>query len=131
VATLLIGAGATTTGARRLHGQTLLMHAVQRRDPDVTKLLLQHTGAQGINETDHLGRTALHMACEGNRLEVIKVLLLAGADYKRRDTKGRTPLESITLKHVVDGKGKPDYESAQLLKVGKARRCSVWKACAH
>jgi ankyrin repeat protein len=95
VAELLMAAGATMTGTGRRRGQTLLMYAVQRRDPDVTKLLLEHTGPQGINETDHLGRTALHMACEGNRVEVIKVLLLAGADYKMRDLTGRTPLDTI------------------------------------
>lgn len=95
IAELLMASGASTTGAGRRNGRTLLMHAVQRRDPSVTKLLLERTGAQGINKTDHQGRTALHMACEGNRVEVIKVLLLARADHKRQDTAGRTPLDLI------------------------------------
>ena len=41
--------------------------------------------------TQH-GRTALHAAAEKGHLEVAKVLLASGADFKATDKDGRTPL---------------------------------------
>lgn len=59
----------------------------------VVKSLVEHMDIKiDIGEIE-TGRTALHIAtCTGN-MEVVKVLVNAGADPERRDNRGLTPLE--------------------------------------
>jgi ankyrin repeat protein len=84
------GLDATTKDADQ---DTPLMNACDRGNVGVVKLLLKHTGAQGLSERNSDGQTALHLAASGlsTSNEVLKVLLLAGADPSITDNEGRTP----------------------------------------
>jgi cytohesin len=74
--------------------ETALMTACYYSNRDVVRLLLKHTGVQGVNETNSEGRTVLHLAmADGWRAdsELVRVLLMAGADPDTADNGGRTP----------------------------------------
>jgi len=49
-----------------------------------------------INSVDNYGNTALHAACEEERLDVAKVLIKAGADVTLQNKEEKTPLEMCT-----------------------------------
>jgi serine/threonine-protein phosphatase 6 regulatory ankyrin repeat subunit A/serine/threonine-protein phosphatase 6 regulatory ankyrin repeat subunit B len=84
------GADATTKGAMQ---ETPLMKACAWGKGGVVQLLLKHTRGQGLSERNSEGKTVLHVAASGwvSSNEVVKVLLLAGADPSITDTQGRTP----------------------------------------
>lgn len=69
------------------------MYACISRKVELVQLLLSHTGAQGLSEKSRKGQTASHVAASGWSIcnQVVKVLLLAGADPSITDDKGRTP----------------------------------------
>jgi ankyrin repeat protein len=74
--------------------ETALMRACWYGNQEVIQLLLKHTGGQGVNETNSEGRTALHLAMAIRRpaaSELVRVLVLAGADPDTADNEGRTP----------------------------------------
>ncbi|KAJ3464737.1 hypothetical protein MRS44_009523 [Fusarium solani] len=64
----------------------VLLSALDDLDPDARSLVIGHC--------DNEGQTALHVAASFSRLEVIKLLLAAGADPERIDKRGATPLHS-------------------------------------
>lgn len=74
-----------------LVGATPLMLASGSGHVGVVRMLLQHVGEQGLATRHYFGGTALHMAAEGGRQEVVKYLLVAGAQTTIRDNEGRTP----------------------------------------
>lgn len=87
------GADATTSGR---DGMTPLMRAATGAHLDVMHLLLEHTGGWGLDAQDGWGQTALHHALAYRipshyRDDVVRSLLLAGADPSIRDNQGRTP----------------------------------------
>jgi ankyrin repeat protein len=88
------GAPASTKDARQ---ETLLMHACASGEVGVVQLLLKHAGGEGLSERNSEGQTALHVAASGwetTSNEVVKVLLLAGADPSITDNEGRTPRQA-------------------------------------
>ena len=54
---------------------------------------------------DCLGRTPLHLAAGSNKLEVVNVLLDAGADPNMKDTDGKTPLHHVVYSCSLLGNG--------------------------
>jgi serine/threonine-protein phosphatase 6 regulatory ankyrin repeat subunit B len=72
-------------------GMTPLMAAAEWGHVGVVKMLLQHMGGQGLNQADNTGMTALLWASEKAREEIVRALLLAGADPTITDNKGRMP----------------------------------------
>ncbi len=44
------------------------------------------------NSADTYGTTAMHNACQYNRVEIVQTLMASGADCNVADTAGRTPL---------------------------------------
>ena len=48
--------------------------------------------AENVNERDEFYQTALHVACQGNSVEIVKLLLKKKADVNPQDRNGWTPL---------------------------------------
>lgn len=46
-----------------------------------------------INAADAHGRTPLHIAIKKRRLDIVKILITAGANIKAKDKNGKTPLD--------------------------------------
>ncbi|MFA6304051.1 MAG: ankyrin repeat domain-containing protein [Legionella sp.] len=65
----------------------------------IVRLLIAY-GAD-INQQDYCLCSALHIAAEKNNIELLQILILAGADTKLVDNKGRIFLESITDNSVL------------------------------
>ncbi len=55
-----------------------------------------------LNQTDHLGATALSVAAEYAKLQALEALLRARADVDRRDVDGNTPLFIAAIRGHVD-----------------------------
>jgi ankyrin repeat protein len=71
--------------------KTPLMDACHFGHVGVVRLLVQHMGGKGLENRDDGGRTALHWAAFGSPAEVLRFLLLSGADPTVMDHEGRTP----------------------------------------
>jgi ankyrin repeat protein len=96
VVAFLLTKGADTSTKDIWQG-TPLMKACSRNNVGVVQLLLKHTGGQRLSERNSEGKTALHLATGDWRStsnEVVKVLLLAGADPSITDNDGRTPRQA-------------------------------------
>ncbi|KAK3725015.1 hypothetical protein QZH41_017479, partial [Actinostola sp. cb2023] len=86
---ILIGNGAdVSTGAR--YGQLAIHCAAARSRPGILEELLVK-GKANPNYKDNSGFTALHIAANTGRLEIVQVLLRHGADVTLRDNDGNTP----------------------------------------
>lgn len=55
-----------------------------------------------INLRDEDGDTALHVACEGEREEVVKLLVARGADLRIANKEGRTPVDAARKQRIRD-----------------------------
>jgi ankyrin repeat protein len=90
VVALLLEKGAqANTGD--VDGTTPLMLACDYGHLGVVKMLYQHVGNQGLQEKSDSGCTALHFASYAGHREVVRFLLLAGADPTIMNNRGRTP----------------------------------------
>jgi hypothetical protein len=79
---------------RKAHrGQTALMCASINGHVAVVRLLLWSMEDRGLDERDEDGRTALCYACVYRYADVLRVLLLAGADHTIADNHDTTPLQ--------------------------------------
>jgi ankyrin repeat protein len=87
---LLIDKGAKINVQNR-NGITPLMNAARYQVPLIVVETLLESGSI-INTQDREGWTALMYAAEGNRTEVIKMLVAKGADLNLRNSKGETAL---------------------------------------
>jgi ankyrin repeat protein len=74
-------------------GRTLLMHAVlgEMSSRELIRVLLQH-GADVDAHDERFGWTALHFAAQEKRVDVIDLLVRAGAQVNAKDCFGNTPL---------------------------------------
>ena len=85
----LIEAGADLSLANNEGVQPLMLAAAKKNGEYLVSLLISH-GA-GINAADSDGDTALHYAAELGNLHSMRVLLSAGANFKRINSRGDTP----------------------------------------
>lgn len=69
-------------------------------DPAGVQLLLRHKAK--ADARDRRGRTALHEAARAGHVDILDVLLAAGADVQARDQAGRTPLLEAAAGGRVD-----------------------------
>jgi hypothetical protein len=89
VAVLLSQGAQANTSAQ--DGKTPLLAACAEGHLGVVQMLLQHVEGRALDVPDHYGDTALHLAAAEGYGEVIRALLLAGADPSMTDNKGRMP----------------------------------------
>jgi hypothetical protein len=82
---------------------TPLMHAISKRDDDLTSRILGTDGLD-VNIQDAEGNTALHKAAynpyveeEKNRYKYVRTLLSVGARKDLRNLYGRTPMEMTAI----------------------------------
>jgi ankyrin repeat protein len=88
--------------------------------------------AQGLNEEDHHGGTALHRAVLMGREDVVTALLGQGAEANKRDDKGRTPFQiALSAGHVGVLRVLVQHVGAEvLLEVDKEGQTALHKAAA-
>jgi len=94
---LLIASGANINGQTK-YGETALMEAVEMKRVENVKLLIE-AGADKDFPRYLTGETALLRSlkfCEGDNLEIEKMLITSGADLLRADPSGVTPLMAAT-----------------------------------
>lgn len=89
---MLLSRGAHSS-IKDTYGNTPFLSASSGGHLKVVQLFLQHLGELALEERDQDGRTALHLASCRGRDELVRCLLLAGADPTIRDDGGRTPRE--------------------------------------
>jgi ankyrin repeat protein len=82
------GASADTVDT---YGKTPFMRACNKGLLGVVQRAVQQLPALRLNHQDHFGETALHYAVNGDKGEVVRVLLYAGADPDIMRNDGRTP----------------------------------------
>lgn len=75
---------------RDIYGWTPLMRAVYEGRHQVVQALLEHPGIQ-VDVRNDKGATALYLAAARGDAPLARALLLAGADPRMADRKGRTP----------------------------------------
>jgi ankyrin repeat protein len=100
VLALLLDEGAHTN-TRDNNGMTPLMWACASGHLGVVKMLVQHMGGQGLEERSNRGSTALHYAADGGPEEMVRFLLVAGADPTITDSRGRTPRALAEENHSI------------------------------
>ena len=78
-----------------INGKTALHLAVSSGQRSSTKVLVTQVlidaGAQ-IDKTDNNGETALHYAAKAGQMDVFKLLVKSGADLKKANLEGKTPI---------------------------------------
>ena len=97
--TLLMRSGADVNAYSDRRHVTVLMHAVDARDPGVVDVLLNaecHTKLR-IDDTDSDGCTALRRAILHQDIDIVKLLILRGASIDVKDRDGRTATELAVL----------------------------------
>jgi ankyrin repeat protein len=93
VAAFLLSQGAEAN-TRDEEDRTPLMWLVRQTNDytGVAKVLLDHLEAEGLEERDENGKTALHWAGQEGNEGLVALLLAKGAQASSRDDHGRTPL---------------------------------------
>lgn len=66
-------------------------YAVKSGKISVLKFIMEKTNSS-VNETDGLGNTLLHYACQINNFEIVEYLMSLGASVHIRNKQGETPL---------------------------------------
>jgi ankyrin repeat protein len=79
---------------------TPLFDAARREHVEFAQMLLER-GAM-IDARDNRGRTSLHLAVEGGKIQVARLLLKHGADVNARDESGGTPSQYTTQQEILD-----------------------------
>jgi ankyrin repeat protein len=90
VVAVLCEAGAPVHSRDRF-GVTALALAAHASHKDVVQALLRHMGGKGLDDRGQNGRTAMHWAVERAQAEIVRILLVAGADPTAADDEHMTP----------------------------------------
>ena len=77
------------------------LHAAARNgNAELVQDILEGRNGQAkvsINSQNSTGQTAMHLAAKWSRLNVIKLLIEAGADMEIKDRRGRTPFHALNF----------------------------------
>jgi hypothetical protein len=92
IVSILLRSGADPS-RKGFQGKTALMIASVGNHVAVARLLLRSVGGGGLDERNEDGRTALWYACFEGHANVLRALLLAGADHIIADNYDTTPLQ--------------------------------------
>lgn len=92
-----------------------LMEAIMAKKKD-TVLQLIRSKTIDVNQRDHYGMTALYHACRMGETDIVKALLMAGADPAIASRYGWTP------KHIarLNKRNGDDPSAYRVMKVGEA-----------
>lgn len=71
--------------------RSITHYAVKSGKISVLKFIIEKTNSS-VNETDGLGNTLLHYACQINNFEIVEYLISLGASVHIRNKQGETPL---------------------------------------
>lgn len=86
---------------RTIHGCTPLYFAVLSAQVEVVEVLADGYCAN-VNSVDVGDLSPLHIACEKGYADIVKCLLLLGADYTALDVRGRTPLDWAVIREHTE-----------------------------
>ncbi len=81
---ILLRAGADVNTKEGANGETALMYAALRGNIPLVRVLLDAKAR--VNLKDDVGRTALHFAARDGKIEIMELLLVAGADPLAEDS---------------------------------------------
>lgn len=73
-------------------GSFYFLRAVKHNCVEKVRDMITRYGRFFVLDFDHIGRTALHIACSAGHKELIELLLEQGADIEAEDLLGRTAL---------------------------------------
>lgn len=96
---------------------TPLHYAALHDHISIIERFLQDGNSQLVQETDSQGRTALHVACKQGNLEIVKLLISAGASITHKDELGHVPFYYLNLKQNDNFKFDKNYEEICLSKL--------------
>jgi ankyrin repeat protein len=94
---LLLSAGAKVVSENK-DRETLMLSAVQRGHVGIMAALAKHITGHELEAKDRHGMTALHLAVEFNRTEMVNLLLSAGASTVSKTVNDETPLMLAVVK---------------------------------
>jgi ankyrin repeat protein len=100
VVTFLLSMGAQVNTTDHVF-RSLITDASAEKCAGPVKVLIRHVGKQALQERAEDGQTVLHLACQRDCAEdLVRALLLAGADPSLTDNQGRTPrAQAVLLGH--------------------------------
>jgi ankyrin repeat protein len=122
VVAFLLSKGAQAS-TRNTVNETPLISASRCGHIGVVRLLLQHMGARGLQDRDDAGWTALLNAAYWGQDEVLRFLLLAGADHTITDNEGQTTRALAEME--LDEEELDEEDHYDMLKEGKVRCVAV------
>ncbi len=97
----LIDNGINVNQKTKKEDQTPLFHASDEGCDEIVEMLLKK-GVENINHQDVFGLTALHFASRKGHLNIVKMLIAAGADVTIKENYGFTPLHEATENGHLD-----------------------------
>jgi ankyrin repeat protein len=93
---ILLRSGADPSRRTRAGTTPLYMASLYGHEA-VVRVILRHMRGRGLDERCKQGCTALWVACANGYAEIVRALLLAGADHNIANHQGQTPLQIAEL----------------------------------
>ena len=102
-----------------VEGFSLLHYAVYHNNIEIARYLIAEKGFN-VNDCTNDQQTSLHLACETADLDMIKLVLEAGAKVDARDKDKKTPSQLLEKNQFL--KGQLKYASSLLQRAQKAQK---------
>jgi ankyrin repeat protein len=108
--------------SRDNEGGTALMEASVYGHMGVVRVIVQHTGGRVVDEGNIHGWTALHLAASWGEEEVVRFLLLHGADPTFINNEGRTPRDTALVVEEIPDDEEEEQEQERILREERQER---------